>query len=350
MHSAHPSLSTAAPALRTARRRAVLADPQFAPETRVVVIGQAEDIHRALTHPAVEAGRFCVVDTHAIDVKVGLPDEARRGIEHRFETFGADALLFAGPVGPSASDWATDVAIAHGIPLWAVMPTEVSSASDPRIIWPGNEPLLQLAGHRRSGVALAIKRGMDIAGAVVGLVVSAPVMLVIFALIRLESRGWPLFLHTRVTRGGHRFGCLKLRTMHADAEAQLEADDAMYADYVANNYKIPEDQDPRVTRLGRFLRRTSLDEVPQFWNVLVGDMSLVGPRPLVPRELEQYPGARQRLLLSMRPGLTGAWAVSGRHAVGYPERSEIELGYVRRWSLRGDLRVLVRTLRALASY
>ena len=90
--------------------------------------------------------------------------------------------------------------------------------------------------------------------------------------------------------------------------------------------------------------------MPQFWNVLVGDMSLVGPRPLVPRELEQYPGARHRLLLSMRPGLTGAWAVSGRHAVGYPERTEIELGYVRRWSLRGDMRVLVRTLRALASY
>lgn len=79
-------------------------------------------------------------------------------------------------------------------------------------------------------------------------------------------------------------------------------------------------------------------------------MSLVGPRPLVPCELEQYPGARQRLLLSMRPGLTGAWAVSGRHAVGYPERCEFELGYVRTWSLPGDVRVLVRTIRALSSY
>jgi len=342
----HPTAEARSPALHLFAS----GKPQLAPETRVVVIGQAGDIHRALTHPAVEAGRFCVVETHAIDVKVGLADHARQGIERRFETFGADAMLFAGPVGPSASDWATDVAIAHGIPLWAVMPTEVSSASDPRVIWPGNEPLLQLAGHKRSGVALAIKRGMDIAGALVGLVVSAPVMLVIFALIRLESRGWPLFLHTRVTHGGQRFGCLKLRTMQADAEQQLEADDAMYADYVRNNYKIPEDQDPRVTRLGRFLRRTSLDEVPQFWNVLVGDMSLVGPRPLVPRELEQYPGARQRLLLSMRPGLTGAWAVSGRHGVGYPERCEIELDYVRSWSLTRDVQVLVRTLRALATY
>jgi exopolysaccharide production protein ExoY len=350
MHSDDPSPSAAAPAQPTARRRAVLADPQFAPETRVVVIGQAEDIHRALTHPAVEAGRFAVVETHAVDVEVGLADHARQGIERRLETFGADALLFAGPVGPSASAWATDVAIAHGVPLWAVMPTEVSASADPRVVWPGKEPLLQLAGYRRSLLALAAKRGMDITGALVGIVVSAPVMLVLAALIRLESKGWPFFLHTRVTRDGHRFGCLKLRTMHADAEAQLEADDALYDNYVRNNYKIPEDQDPRVTRLGRFLRRTSLDEVPQFWNVLVGEMSLIGPRPLVPSELEHYTGARQRLLLSMRPGLTGAWAVSGRHAVGYPERSEIELGYVRRWSLRGDLRVLVRTLRALASY
>lgn len=350
MHSTDPSLSTATPARRAARRRAVLSDPQLAPETRVVVIGQAEDIHRALTHPAVEAGRFVVVEAHVVDVEVGLADVARRGIEHRMESFGADALLFAGPVGPSASAWATDVAIAHGIPLWAVMPTEVSAGADPRVVWPGGEPLLQLAGYRRSRVALAIKRGMDITGALVGIVMAAPLMLVLAALIRLESKGWPFFLHTRVTRDGHRFGCLKLRTMHADAEAQLEADDAMYDSYVRNNYKIPEDEDPRVTRLGRLLRRTSLDEVPQFWNVLAGEMSLVGPRPLVPSELEHYAGARQRLLLSMRPGLTGAWAVSGRHAVGYPERTEIELGYVRRWSLRGDLRVLVRTLRALASY
>ncbi|MEK7239524.1 MAG: sugar transferase [Gemmatimonadota bacterium] len=350
MHSADPSLSTATPARRAARRRAVLSDPQLAPETRVVVIGQAEDLHRALTHPAVEAGRFVVVEAHVLDVEVGLADHARRGIEHRLESFGADALLFAGTVGPSASAWATDVAIAHGIPLWAVMPTEMSAGADPRVVWPGGEPLLQLAGYRRSRVALAIKRGIDVVGALVGIVVSAPVMLVVVALIRLESRGWPLFLHTRVTRDGHRFGCLKLRTMHADAEAQLEADDAMYADYVRNNYKIPEDQDPRITRLGRFLRRTSLDEVPQFWNVLSGEMSLVGPRPLVPSELEHYTGARQRLLLSMRPGLTGAWAVSGRHGVGYPERCEIELGYVRSWSLLADARVLLRTIRALASY
>ncbi len=350
MHSADPSLSKATPASPPTRRRALLADLRFAPEIRVVVIGQAEDLHRALTHPAVEAGRFVVVEAHALDVEIGLADHARRGIEHRLETFGADALLFAGPVGPSASTWAIDAAIAHGIPLWAVMPTEVSANADPRVVWPGEEPLLQLAGYRRSAVALAVKRGMDITGALVGLVVSAPLMLALAALIRLESKGSPFFRHTRVTRDGHRFECLKLRTMHANAEERLEMDDALYDNYVRNNYKIPEDQDPRVTLLGRVLRRTSLDELPQFWNVLVGEMSLVGPRPLVPSELEHYAGARQRLLLSMRPGLTGAWAVGGRHAVSYPERAEIELSYVRHWSLAKDVEVVLRTFRAILSY
>lgn len=336
--------------LRRALGRPTRAARQVAPDTRVVVIGQGADIHRALTHPAVESGRFIVVDVVDVDIEVGLREQARQGIEQRLESFGADALLLAGPVGPSVATWATDVAMAHGIPLWAVMPTEVTAGSDPRIVWPGNEPLLQLAGYQRSELALTVKRAMDIAGALIGLSVAAPVLLVLAVLIRLESKGSPFFRHTRVTTGGRRFACLKLRTMSEDAEQHLERDEALYAEYVRNNYKIPEDQDPRITRLGRFLRRTSLDEVPQFWNVLLGDMSLVGPRPLVPSELEHYPGARQRLLLSMRPGLTGAWAVSGRHAVGYPERSEIELEYVRRWSLPEDLRVLAQTLSALASY
>lgn len=349
MHSADPSPFTAQPTRSFIRRRPP-AESRIAPDTRVVVIGQGADIHRALTHPAVESGRFVIVDAVDVDIEVGLRDQARQSIEQRLESFGADALLLAGPVGPTTATWATDVAMAHSIPLWSVMPTEVTSAADPRVVWPGDEPLLQLAGYQRSELALTIKRAIDIIGALVGLVVSAPVLLVLAALIRLESKGSPFFRHTRVTSGGRRFGCLKLRTMSEDAEQHLERDEALYAEYVRNNYKIPEDQDPRITRLGRFLRRTSLDEVPQFWNVLLGDMSLVGPRPLVPTELEHYAGARQRLLLSMRPGLTGAWAVSGRHGVSYPERAEIELSYIREWGLFVDVSILTRTFRAILSY
>lgn len=349
-----PSSDNDTSTARLTRRRALLRParvaPQVTPDTRVIVIGQGSDIHRALTHPAVESGRFIIVDAIDVDIEVGLRDPARQAIELRLDAFGADALLLAGPVGPSVATWATDVATAHSIPLWAVMPTEITSGSDPRVVWPGNEPLLQLAGYRPSELALIVKRAIDIVGAIVGLVVSAPVLLVLAVLIRLESKGSPFFRHTRVTTGGRRFGCLKLRTMNENAEQHLERDESLYAEYVRNNYKIPEDQDPRITKLGWFLRRTSLDEVPQFWNVLAGDMSLVGPRPLVPSELEHYRGARQRLLLSMRPGLTGAWAVSGRHGVSYPERADIELSYVRSWSLAGDVLVLLRTFRAIMSY
>ena len=347
--SADHTSTIAALSARPDWRRAVSPEPQLALETRVVVLGQAPDIHRALTHPAVETGRFGIVDVFAVDVEAGLREHDRQLVEARFEGFEADALLLAGPVGPSVAAWAADVAMAHSVPLWSVMPTEVAAA-DPRVVWAAEQPLLQLAGYKRSEFALTLKRAIDIVGAVVGLVLFAPLMLLIALLIRLESKGWPLFCHTRVTYGGRRFGCLKLRTMRENAERHLERDDVLYAEYLRNNYKIPEDKDPRITRFGRFLRRTSLDEVPQFWNVLTGDMSLVGPRPLVPGELQHYQGARQRLLLSMKPGLTGAWAVSGRHGVSYPERAEIELSYVRRWSLAADALVLFRTIRAIANY
>jgi lipopolysaccharide/colanic/teichoic acid biosynthesis glycosyltransferase len=134
--------------------------------------------------------------------------------------------------------------------------------------------------------------------------------------------------------------------MRADAEEQLRADSTMYEEYRRNHFKIPDHQDPRVTPLGRLLRRTSLDEVPQLWNVLVGQMSLVGPRPVIEEELALYDGSRA-LLLSVRPGITGNWAVSGRHNVGYPERCELELRYVREWSLRRDARILLATVGAV---
>jgi lipopolysaccharide/colanic/teichoic acid biosynthesis glycosyltransferase len=320
-----------------------------ATEARVVLIGHGDDLHRALTHPAVESGRFSMVGAFAVNVESGLPADQRRAIEQLFDGLEADALFLAGPVGPSVTAWAMDVAMGHAVPLWAVMPTEVPPNADLRIIWAGREPLLQLADQRRSRAAMAAKRAVDLLGATAGIILTAPLIALLSALIVVESRGFPFFRHVRVTRNGRRFGCLKLRTMYANAEEHLQSNAELYDAYLLNNYKIPEEHDPRITRLGWFLRRTSLDELPQFWNVLVGDMSLVGPRPVVP-ELEHYPGAKRRLFLSLRPGLTGAWAVSGRHAVGYPERADIELAYVRNWSLRTDLMVLVRTFRAVLSY
>lgn len=137
--------------------------------------------------------------------------------------------------------------------------------------------------------------------------------------------------------------------MTADAEELLREDAALLATYHANNFRVPDTADPRVTRLGRLLRRTSLDELPQLWNVLRGEMSLIGPRPVVTEELTHFAGS-ERLLLSVRPGMTGRWAVMGRHEVAYPARADMELRYVRTWSLMGDLTIARKTFGAVMHY
>lgn len=339
-----PSPRTARPA---GRPRVI---DEGAAEARVVVIGAASDLHRALTHPAVESGRFTIVSTVVVDVEAGLDGTEREQVERLFDQVSVDGILLAGPVGPGVVEWATDVALGHGSPLWAVMPTETPATARPRVIGQHAATLLELTGDRRQLFTLGVKRAMDIVGALVGLVVLGPIVALVALLVRIESPGAPLFRHIRVARGGRRFGCLKLRTMYADAEDRLDADPAMYELYRANGYKIPEELDPRITPFGRRLRRSSLDEVPQLWNVLVGDMSLVGPRPLVPEELEHYAGARRKLLLSVRPGLTGEWAVGGRHALSYPRRADVELAYVRAKSIRRDVRILLRTFSAVRTY
>ncbi|OYV74318.1 MAG: hypothetical protein B7Z72_00415, partial [Gemmatimonadetes bacterium 21-71-4] len=277
------------------------------------------------------AGRFDVVAVLAVEVDAEPNAEGVDALAQLLQAHGADTILVAGPVGTPAMRRVADLAVVHRCELLAVMPTEVLAGHDPVIVWSGDSPLVQLARKPRAAWEAGAKRAIDVVGAAVGLVVMAPVLLVLMALIRLESAGWPIFAHRRVGYRGQPFRCLKLRTMRADAEELLRRDPAMYREYVRNHYKIPEDRDPRTTRLGKFLRRTSLDEVPQLWNVLIGEMSLVGPRPVVDEELRLYGGSAD-LLLSVRPGITGAWAVNGRHDIGYPERCGMELGYVRSYS------------------
>jgi exopolysaccharide production protein ExoY len=187
-----------------------------------------------------------------------------------------------------------------------------------------------------------LKRAVDVVGAIVGLIVAAPLIALIALAIKIESRGPVFFAHRRLGRSGKLFNCWKFRSMHEDAETRLHADDTLRHQYVSNDFKIPGHLDPRVTKLGLFLRRSSLDELPQLWNVLCGEMSLVGPRPIVPLESSYY-GEDLPVLLSVRPGLTGAWAVHGRSRVGYPQRASIELDYVRNWTFTTDLDILVRT-------
>jgi lipopolysaccharide/colanic/teichoic acid biosynthesis glycosyltransferase len=193
---------------------------------------------------------------------------------------------------------------------------------------------------------LLTKRIMDVPLAAFLLLAALPLLVAVACAIRLTSKGPVLFRQTRLGRNGRRFRCLKFRSMRCDAEAVLQRNPHIFDAYIANGYKLPEDADPRITRLGRFLRKTSLDELPQLVNVLRGEMSLVGPRPIVPAEIAEY-GVRANDFVAALPGLTGKWQVSGRSSVQYPARAQLELDYVYGWSPREDLRILVQTVPAV---
>lgn len=314
---------------------------------RAVVVGLASDVPRALEHPAIGAARG--LDVCGV-VTVSGDDERVRdhadALHHLLDEHHASVVLVAGPLGLVTMRAVSDVALLHGCRLLAVMPSEVVPGHEPTIVWEGESPLVQLSTFRHASWQYAAKRAVDVVGAALGLIILSPVLALIGLAIRVESRGPALFRHWRVGRGAEGFYCLKFRTMQADAEATLQGDAELMQLYRENHYKLPDHLDPRVTTLGRVLRRTSLDELPQLWNVLIGEMSLVGPRPVVEEELEHYRGS-ERLLLAARPGMTGAWAVNGRHHVGYPARAELELRYVRGWSLRNDWRILAGTVNAV---
>lgn len=191
-----------------------------------------------------------------------------------------------------------------------------------------------------------VKRAFDVPLAVVLTLIALPLMAIVAVAIYLSSPGPILFRQKRLGRGGEPFPCLKFRSMRADAEKILMSDPDLYERYRINGYKLPAEEDPRIHPVGAFLRRTSLDELPQLFNVIAGHMSLVGPRPIVPAELEEYGDARESFL-SAYPGITGWWQVSGRSELPYPERAYLELEYVERWSPLLDLRILSQTVPAV---
>ena len=189
-----------------------------------------------------------------------------------------------------------------------------------------------------------LKRAMDVVGAVALLIVSAPLLVVVAVAIKMTSPGPILFRQERIGRGARRFKVAKFRTMVVDAEAMRAK---LLAQSRDPNWLLLE-EDPRITRVGRLLRTTSIDELPQLWNVLRGEMSLVGPRPLIPTEDRLITGwGRGRLDLT--PGLTGLWQVLGRTSIPFEEMIKLDYMYVTDWSLWGDIQLLLRTIPALVT-
>jgi lipopolysaccharide/colanic/teichoic acid biosynthesis glycosyltransferase len=199
------------------------------------------------------------------------------------------------------------------------------------------------AASRKRRVQLSLKRGLDLAGATVGLIALSPLMALIACAIKIDSSGPVLFVQERAGEDGKPFRMYKFRSMVAEAEEMLER--------LVDIERLPSPafkirDDPRVTRMGRVLRRTSLDELPQLWNVLKGEMSLVGPRPEEMRIVGMY-DEYQRRRLAMKPGITGPMQVDGRGALTFEERMDLELAYIDDHSLWEDLKILVKTLPAV---
>ena len=236
-----------------------------------------------------------------------------------------------------------------------VFPEQWDRGDSGWVVDPTLYPELRSQGPGRS-ISRAIKRAIDIVGSAALILLLLPILAAIAAIIKLTSKGPVLFGQERLGEFGARFKCLKFRSMYLNNDPKIHQD--YIREFIAGStgaegpsldapavYKII--KDPRVTAIGRFLRKSSMDELPQLWNVLVGEMSLVGPRPPVPYEFEIYEFWHRRRVLEVKPGITGLWQVSGRSRTRFDDMVRLDLRYCRSWSLWLDLKILLATPKAV---
>ena len=198
-----------------------------------------------------------------------------------------------------------------------------------------------MANSARKKVYLAIKRVIDIIGSLIGIIVLSPLYIIIAILIKFDSPGKVVFGHTRKGKGGKDIKVYKFRTMYSNASEIFESFTPEQKEEYYTNFKL--DNDPRVTKLGGFLRKTSLDELPQLFNILKGDMTIIGPRPIVEKEVEKY-GDKAEKLFSVVPGLGGYWQANGRSDTTYEERVEMDMYYIDHMCFTLDAKILFQTI------
>lgn len=310
-----------------------------------VIAGVREDWQRRVEDPEGER-----VAPAFFELSAEWPGDTQGGPGELYEALTiarADAILLVGPVGDAALQSLMIAASSAGCRVFATRRRAFQRFDEPSFLLRRAEPLALLSRPALVGVQLVLKRLVDVVGAMLGLVLGAPVWILIAIGIRVSSRGPVLFRQTRVGLGGDLFTLLKFRTMVADAEAQLAAlqgDNQYAADPL---FKMK--GDPRLTTIGRFLRRSSFDEMPQLFNVLRGEMSLVGPRPALPAEVARY-RPHHFIRFEVLPGITGPWQVSGRNAItDFEAVVKLEAAYIRGWTVWRDLLILARTVPAVIS-
>ncbi|MET3902813.1 sugar transferase [Paenarthrobacter sp. 4246] len=324
--------------------------------SRAIVVGEPQDVRYVIKQinrksgaaydilgaclPGARRGTVLAVDHLRVPVLSSI-----YGVAHTVRQTGANAVIVAGPV-PGGNQFIRELG-------WRleensaelVLAATLTNVAGPRIHWRPVEglPLMHVDIPHYSGGKHTLKRLMDIAVSAAALLVLAPVLIVLAAIVRADSPGPVLFKQERIGKQGTTFRMLKFRSMVVDAEAHLEALSSQ-DEGAGVLFKIR--GDPRVTRCGRWMRKYSLDELPQFWNVLVGNMSLVGPRPPLSREVSGYERHTHRRLL-IKPGITGLWQINGRSDLPWDEAVRLDLYYVENWSIAGDLIIMWRTFRAM---
>jgi exopolysaccharide biosynthesis polyprenyl glycosylphosphotransferase len=293
--------------------------------------------------PVADAVSAAVPDLHDPDL-VQIADGSE--IVSLVERYGAEMIVVVGDAGRSDGfvrelSWALETTRAR-----LMVSPRVGAVAGSRLqtIPVVDQPMIYVQAPQYSGGKYIAKKLLDIFASGLGLVLLSPLLAVIAVMIRLDSPGPAIFSQTRIGRAGRPFTIFKFRSMTVDAEVLLENLTEQNDHDRGPLFKMR--TDPRVTRIGRTLRRLSLDELPQLVNVLFGDMSLVGPRPPLPTEVEAYSAEAHRRLL-LKPGLTGAWQVGGRSDLSWEEGLFLDLYYVENWSLIGDLQILSRTAGAV---
>ena len=315
---------------------------------RAMVVGrraQVDDVVNAITEQADDQEIVGFVSPHRVqeDGALGTLEQ----IEPLLDRHDPDDLVLAGALSRPLMRLVADACFKRGVRL-LVLP----SPDRPPKGWAEPIRLGRLAGYhvhpmRLAMPGLALKRLCDVVLGVVAVVISAPLMLLIAVAVKIDSRGPVFFRQSRVGLGGREFKMWKFRSMSLAAEEQQDQMARLSAYNDGRLFKVP--QDPRITRVGRVLRRFSLDELPQLFNVIHGEMSLVGPRPPVPGEVRRYE-TRHYVRLTVVPGMTGPWQVNGRNLVtDFEEVVRLERGYIESWSFRRDLAIMLRTVGVVIS-
>lgn len=311
---------------------------------RAVLVGTLDQVGRAI-HQLRDDGNIdqYIVGHLAPDDQ---PDPAAIGrvseIANVLDADDIQEVVVTSVLAPTAMERVVQICFERGTELYVMPPVVGTTACWAEPMRVAACPVLRLHPARLELPALLLKRGFDVVGAVFGLILAAPLMLLVAAAVKLDSHGPVFFRQRRVGLGGRSFTIWKFRCMYADAEERKH--ELAHLNIYGNPklFKLP--RDPRVTRVGRFLRRSSLDELPQLLNVLNGDMSLVGPRPPVPDEVESYE-PHHFARLSVVPGITGPWQVGGRNLItDFEVVVEMEKAYIASWSLVLDAKILVRTV------